>query len=1033
MRKILKMRWVILAVWLIATLTMTVLQPDLKQILSEKGDVILPNDSSSKMAQDLLNGMSHSKGATALLVFHQPEGISTSDMQSISQGLQALRDNQAQLGITGIIDPFAEPAAKDQLISKDGTTLMVSVTFTKNGRDTETVRRDLESKLVNVSVQHYLTGGPFISNDFLKASKKGVDKSAVLTIGFILLVLILMFRSAVTPLVSLGAVGVAYLCSMGIVGQLIQHVGFPVTSLTQMFLILVLFGIGTDYNILLFNRFKEELARNQSIDDAIVTTYKTAGKTILFSGLTVFIAFASLSFVQFGVYRSGNAVAIGIVVLLLELMTLTPLLMKMLANKLFWPAHNVQGHRESTFWGKVTSVSVKHPIWVLVVVLALLAPVLYFQQEKLSFDNMKDMGANYPSVQGFRLVTDHFGKGNAMPTTVVLHSTQSLDTNEMLALLDGLTEKLKQVKGVKKVSGPTQPLGAPLDMFYTSGQTQQVVDGLAKTNDGVIKISGGLQQIKDKLVAPDFSSVKDLVRGTGDIHTGLQRITQALQQIQVGLDGGAKGVQTIGQGIKNVRTNLAMISDSSAQLATGLAQLQGAYVTFGDNYKNIAQQLGGIFEGLSGMKLLIDNLAELHPELAKDSAYLTLKATTAQLVSGLGQLTAGLQALNIHYADTTASFAKATEGLKALNAGQAQIVNGLQQLEGGTTALQEGLKKGSAGQGTIVTNLGKLVDGIGQIKDGQQKLSDGLLSLSGGMNQLKDGIGASSDGLHSISAGLDKTGSFLEQLTQARTFFAPTEALTNADFTRALDAFMSKDRKTVKLVVNLDADPYSTEATKTVHEINNAVSTYLKGTNLAHAAFGTAGESSATNDVKAISTHDITTTQIIVLISVFIILVVVIRSFWIPVYITASLMAAYYTAMSLTGYLTAHWLKADGIAWNVPFFSFIMIVALGVDYSIFLMMRYKEYPTLSSSEAIIKAAKNVGGVVMSAAIILAGTFATLFPSGLHTLMEMAISVSSGLMLLSLVLLPVVIPALIALPGKVARRNASPAAVKVEES
>ena len=86
----------------------------------------------------------------------------------------------------------------------------------------------------------------------------------------------------------------------------------------------------------------------------------------------MFIAFASLSFVQFPIYRSANAVAIGIAVLLLELITLTPLLMKVLAGKLFWPSHNTTGHKESKLWGRVTSASVKHPAISLLVVAAIL-------------------------------------------------------------------------------------------------------------------------------------------------------------------------------------------------------------------------------------------------------------------------------------------------------------------------------------------------------------------------------------------------------------------------------------------------------------------------------------------------------------------------------------------------------------------------------------------------------------------------------------------------------------------------------------
>ena len=84
-----------------------------------------------------------------------------------------------------------------------------------------------------------------------------------------------------------------------------------------------------------------------------------------------------------------------------------------------------------------------------------------------------------------------------------------------------------------------------------------------------------------------------------------------------------------------------------------------------------------------------------------------------------------------------------------------------------------------------------------------------------------------------------------------------------------------------------------------------------------------------------------------------------------------------------------------------------MIVALGVDYSIFLMMRYRELD--NSQRAIVDAAEYIGGVVISAAIILGGTFAALMPSGVVTLIQVAI-VNLGLFLLSFVMLPILIPA-----------------------
>src|SRR5690606_16924823 len=152
------------------------------------------------------------------------------------------------------------------------------------------------------------------------------------------------------------------------------------------------------------------------------TSYKTAGKTIVYSILTVFIAFAGLTFSSFGIYESGNVVAIGAVVLVLEILTLTPFLMKTLGTKLFWPSKKVAGHKESRFWAKLTMISVKNPIITTITIIVLLIPVLLTSGQKLSFDQLKELGTGYPSTKGFSIVGDHFSRGQALPTTVVIKS-----------------------------------------------------------------------------------------------------------------------------------------------------------------------------------------------------------------------------------------------------------------------------------------------------------------------------------------------------------------------------------------------------------------------------------------------------------------------------------------------------------------------------------------------------------------------------------------------------------------------------------
>ncbi|KRF29373.1 MMPL family transporter [Paenibacillus sp. Soil787] len=1026
MKQIIKWRWAIVALWLVATIVLTVIQPDVNAILGLRGQDPLPKDSPSKVATSILNKMNGVKGTSDIIVFHNPNKLSDADMKQVESGITNMKNHQDELGFDQLLDPFSLPDAKSSLISEDQTTLMGSFSLDKRGRHVDEIQQEFDAVLKDVNVQYYLSGEDFIQNDYIKASESGVAKSAALTVIFILAVLVIMFRSVIIPIVSLLAVGISYLCSMGIAAQLIDKFEFPVTSVTEMLLILILFGIGTDYNILLFNRFKEELSHGLSVDEAIIVTYKTAGKTVFYSILTVFIAFASLTFSDFGIYKSGNVVAIGTAVLLLEIMTVTPFLMKVLGNKLYWPSKGATGHKESKFWASLTAIAVKRPVITTLLILIVMIPIALSNHQKLSFDQLKELGNGHESTKGFSLVADHFSRGQALPTMVVIENDKALDNNDGLAAIDKLTDKLKSVPGVDKVSSVTQPQSKPIDNFYISTQTTTVAEGITASQKGVNQIQDGLSQMQSKLVSPDLSGTDQLISGTGKVQDGYRQITVALGQVSKGIAQGADGAGELSAGIASLKDGMTQVDANTVKLSSGLTQLLQGYNALTDGYRQIEGKLPGIQQGLTGMNGLIGGLGEKYSQLKADTDYAKLKQTGEGLESGLAQLNGGLKELGANAAKLNGSFAEAAAGLAQINGAQAQLAAGLASLQSGSEALAKGLKQGSAGSQEIAESMAKLNDALGSVKDGQQKLNEGLSGLAGGMSQLKDGLGQSGSGLGDVSEGLGKTGQFLTQLNSSKTFFIPKEALTSADFGKSMDSFMSKDRKSTKLIVILKDDPYSSAAMSTIEGINAELSSSLKGTVLEKAKFGAAGPSSTTYDTNKAQLKSFNSTAIIVIIGVFIVLLFVIRTFWPAVYIIVSLVISYYVAMTATNIVTDKIIGADGVSSFVPFFSFIIIIAVGVDYSIFLMMRYKELGELSPSKAIVQAAKHIGGVVISAMVILGGTFATLVPSGLVLLIELAVAVIVGLIVLCFILLPMLLPALLAMPEALRMKRKSAA-------
>ncbi|MHC1682704.1 MAG: MMPL family transporter [Clostridiaceae bacterium] len=1009
MRKIIKGRCAIFAVWLVATILLAAFQPDINAILRSRGQQGLNSSNDSVIADSILSKMDTTKGTNNIIVFYDKDKISDEEMNQIGESVKAISDSSSELGISKIIDPFSMPDAKDSLISEDGTTLMVSLKLDKGDREVDDITKDLESKLTNISTEYYLSGEEFINNDYLKMAMSGVEKSAALTVIFIVVVLIIMFRSVVTPLVSLIAVAFSYLCSMGIVAQLIEKANFPVTSLTQMLLVLILFGIGTDYNILLFNRFKEELSHGYSIDDAIVNTYKTAGKTIAYSILTVFIAFLSLVFAESPIYKSGVCVVIGVTILLLEILTLTPFMMKVLGNRLFWPSKKVGGHGENKFWGATSTFATKRPIISVIAILLIIVPTIYSYQLKLNFNTVGELGDSQPSSKGFNIIAEHFGKGQAMPATIVIENNKALDNNESLAVIDNITERVENIQGVKQVSSVTQPLGEQISDFYISSQMGLLTDGLSKTGDGVDQINDGLKLASDKLSSADFSQVNQMVDGTGKLQDGVVALSDGLVQIQKGLSDGSGNSQSISSGLAMIETNLSQMSSGVKLLADNYGKMQAGYAQMGKSYQDIAQALLGVKGALTQMQSMTNALGSSYSNSKNDPNYIGLKQTIDQTLASLSKTTPqGINTLNENYNAVTSGFGTANKSLASISAGLVQMADGLKQLE-------SGLGKASSGIDIIITNMNKVASGLGEMKSGQQQLVEGLNGFSTFGKKLSE----VNNGLTQISDGLEQSNGFLSQLNSNKTFFVPNEALTNEDFKKALDNFMTEDRTITKMMVVLSDDPYSTKALDTIEEIKTAVSSGLEGSVLSDAKSGVSGPSAMTNDMNNVLSRDLNKATVIVLIGVFLVLLLVIRSFWEPIVITGSLMGSYYVAMFIINYIFINLKGYEGISSFVPFFAFIIIIALGVDYSIFLMMRFKEYPHMSHKEAIILASRHIGGVVMSAAIILGGTFATLMPSGMLLLIELAVAVIVGLGVLCFILLPVFLPAMISLPSAIA--------------
>ncbi|WP_110926191.1 MMPL family transporter [Bacillus massiliglaciei] len=1037
MNKLKNWRSISLAVWVLLTVVLVMAMPDLDRLVKEKGQVTILDTAQSAAADKMLKEMDRGgQGDTydLIAVFNSGSdaALTEKDQEQIASIVKNLKSKEKELGITKISSHLDNENLEKQLVSKDQTTILTQLSIDKDHGKLSETSKEIHEVMETGSMDTYLTGSDLIQEDFANTTQNGVKKTEVIAVIFILAVLIIVFRSPVVPIVSLLTVGVSYLVSMGILTQIVDHFDFPFSNFTQVFLVVVLFGVGTDYNILLYTRFKEELSRQEDPLLAAKATFKSAGKTVLYSGLAVFIGFISLFLARFTFYQATSGVAIGIIILLLVLLTLNPFFMVLLGKRMFFPVKNFKGHGDSRIWSFLARHSVGRPIIALLLTAVISVPFIVMYSGQLNYNDLWEVSDQYESKQGINVIEAHFPAGFSSPATFVLHSNKALDSAGTLQTLDELAEKISKVDGVSEVYSPTRPSGDKIRDFYMKEQTDEVNDGLGDANGGIDEITKGLTSEKDQMGQNDangMANVQKLMDGTDEVEGGLSELGKAMNQLTDGIHDGASGAEEIEDGLAALKANTAVLSNSTSQLYSVYSQLEKGLSSYTDYLDQASQTIDQVSNGYSYEQIesLMNSLLETNPELADDPDVQQTLDIARSSQGQLEKLQSQLDHLREQHESAMNTFKKANQSLAKVNDGLDQMEEGTAQLEKGAANLKNGLADGAAGSDQIAAKTNDLKSGVSQINHGQEELLTGLQDLQEQMSELQSGLSESTEGLSQVGSGLKEARSYLGGLSESDSsekFYIPEKALEGRDFQKSLDRYMSDDRKTASMTIILDVNPYSQQAMPIIQEMNEQAEAMLKGTNLEKAKIAIAGTTARNADLKKVTQSDFLRTASIMLIGILLVLMFITRSVFHSIYIVGSLVLVYFTSLGIGEWISSHLLNTDILSWNVPFFSFIMIVALGVDYSIFLMMRYNELEGTPVSR-IVEASRHIGGVVLSAAIILGGTFAALIPSGVLTLIEVATVVIIALILLSLIAMPILVPALISVTDKLNKFSKKP--------
>jgi putative drug exporter of the RND superfamily len=545
-----RFRWLVLMVWIVAAIAAATQLPSLSSVTQSNNSNFLPASAPSEHAAVLAAPFGTAeKQPIPVLAARTATPLTRADLTALNALQGKLRSVS---GVSKVLDAGQSP---------DGHAEQLVVLAQLNGGNpnaaldlVNSLRATITQARLPSGLQVHLAGDVAAQVDQQKASGNTGNKVQFLSLIFILVLLVLIFRSFTLAVTTV----IPALMSIYIAGPLVAeaaHHGLKVSPIAQFLMIVLVLGAGTDYGLFLVFRVREQLRAVQhgaegenfpgsrhvggsllgdlihprtSARDAIVESVTKVGESITFSAATVVAAVLTLMLASFSFYSDlGVPFAIAIGVILIAALTLLPALLSirlsLLAMKrslfraifgrpkvLPW---SIQGSGNSGAWGRVAGRIVRHPVPTLLagVVFFGALGVAVFGYTAAGFGGNTAPPAGSDSAAGQALLNKYFPQSAANPTSIIFRFNTPVWQDP--APLAAATRKLDASGLFTQVTGPLNPVGPMLTPaeyveLHTALGSASALPATAPAHGPVPAIGYEIYRATSNYVAPDGRTVQ---------------------------------------------------------------------------------------------------------------------------------------------------------------------------------------------------------------------------------------------------------------------------------------------------------------------------------------------------------------------------------------------------------------------------------------------------------------------------------------------------------------------------------------------
>jgi RND superfamily putative drug exporter len=927
---------------------------------------------------------------------------------------------------------------------------------------------------VKAPVRVTQTGFASLSQAIQDESIHAAEHGELVALPFLLLILLLVFRSPVAAAIPLAFGAITVTAARGILYFLtgwFEIDAFALTVCTMMGL-----ALGVDYALLMVSRFREEIAGGAEPWEAARRTRRTAGRTTMFAGSTLLLSMLVAMLILPGSLLISLAGTLAMVVVLsVAVATIVgPALLTLLGSNVDrWRLGKAPTGR-SRLLGLI-DVVLKRPLLAAAVIgallLALAAPTVGL---KTGPPSPEQLSRDAPARQDAELVDHAIGPGWDAPYQVVAVTDEGpITTEKDLAALSRFQRRLAETPGVKAVIGPAQikKRTEPLRNFGNAALTSEgnigPVKELGKLGRSLKVAAGGVAQLRD--------GISEASDGAGLLAMGADRAGDGAKLIASGLGRATTGSQRAISALERFSKGARKLEEAELTAAIGAVELRAGI-----------QAVGGInmrSAGLRYARRLERSLrAEANETLPK------LEAPVAVAGEQLQAALAGLAAMGVgrgdpNYAAVLAAVQRAEAAVSGVDpATGAPYAEGYAGLPAELTALRtrlgeqiEDAKKSRQYLQSSIHNLAKLANGAAELTKGLYKihhagnqlasgserlskaaktLGNGLNRLSGGALALVGGINRLSGGAEALEAGLAEgvgkaapLESGLEEASvkvisgkakinhQAAKIHRETPGIFNSGYfvLSALEGSTPAVRERVAAGVDLkhggqaatmlviSTDSFNTPGSIRLNKVLAAEAKQF-GEN-ADLTTGVAGGAAQLNDYSHVTRAKIPIVILAITIVTFLAMVLVLRAIPLAAIAVALNLLTVGVAFGVLTLLTD--LPKD---WPLGGHSYVeavgavmifgIVFGLSIDYAVFLLTRMREHydEEGDNAEAVRFGLGRTAGVITGAAAIMLAVFIVFAGASIATVSQLGVGLTVAVILDATAVRIVLLPALMLLLG-----------------